>query len=99
MENQELHKTATGRITVVGTRKCSNCGRQEFHTKKYEASGKPEDLNQRYSLCKGLCVYCYNKPQAQGGHRKAAEGTAMTEEQLRAKIAALQALLPKETPE
>lgn len=95
MDNQELRKTATGRITVVGTRKCSVCGRQEFHTKKYEKSQDPADLNQRYSLCKGKCVYCYNKPEAQGGHRKTT-ATALTEEQLRAKIAELTALLPKQ---
>lgn len=92
--SQEIRFTATGRPTVVGTRSCSSCGRQEFHTKKYEKSGNPEDLNQRYSLCKGLCVYCYNQPQDKGGFRKTtSKPQEMTAEQLEQQIAKLQALL------
>ena len=95
MENTtvEYRKTATGRPTVVGTRRCSDptCdvpgGRHEFHTKKYEKSLKEEDLNERYSLCKGVCVYCYNKK------RNKSAGTSLTEEALTAKIKYYQDLL------
>jgi L-lysine 2,3-aminomutase len=101
MENIEYRKTATGRPTVVGTRRCQDpkCdiagGRHEFHTKKYEKSGDEKDLNQRYSLCKNVCVYCYNQKRTKSA------GTSLTEEQLRAKLAYYQDLLAKvtETPE
>lgn len=72
--------TSTGRPTLVGTRKCSECQRPEFHTKKFDKSQNPEDLNQRYTLCKGVCVYCY----AQKRNKKA--GTSLTVPQLEAKI-------------
>ena len=78
--SQELRTTATGRLTVVGTRTCSECGRHEYHTKKFEKSQNPEDLNERYTLCKGICVYCY----AQKRNKKS--GTSLSEEQLTAKI-------------
>jgi hypothetical protein len=72
--------TSTGRPTLVGTRKCSECGRAEFHTKKFDTSQNPDDLNQRYTLCKGICVYCY----AQKRNKKS--GTSLTIPQLEAKI-------------
>jgi len=72
--------TSTGRPTLVGTRKCTECGRAEFHTKKYEKSQNPEDLNQRYTLCKGVCVYCYAKK------RNKSTGTSLTVPQLESKI-------------
>lgn len=72
--------TATGRPTLVGTRQCTECGRHEYHTKKYETSQNPEDLNQRYTLCKGICVYCYAKK------RNKSTGTSLSADQLKAKI-------------
>lgn len=91
MENVEYRMTTTGRPTVVGTRKCTECGRPEFHTKKYEKSQDPADLNERYTLCKGVCVYCYNQK------RTKASGTSLSEEQIRAKLAFYQDLLTKKT--
>ena len=85
----EYKLTPTGRVTIVGTRKCSKCGRDE-QTKK------DGTFNARYTLCKGICVYCYNKPQAQGGYRKATtEGNAtqLSEAEIRARIAYLNDLL------
>lgn len=73
--------TPTGRVTLTGTRSCKDCGRKEFHTKKYEKSGNVEDLNTRYTLCKGICVYCYNTI------RRAKNGTSLNVAQLEAKIA------------
>lgn len=94
----EYRLTPTGRVTAVGTRSCKKCNRREFVTKRYEQSGDTKDLNMRYTLCKGLCVYCYNKPEAQGGHRKSnTESLNWTEEQLRARIAYLTDMLPKTT--
>jgi sulfatase maturation enzyme AslB (radical SAM superfamily) len=76
----EYRTTSTGRPTLVGTRHCSECGRAEFHTKKFEKSGNPEDLNQRYTLCKDLCVYCYAQK------RNKSNGSSLTVPQLEAKI-------------
>lgn len=76
----EYRTTSTGRPTLVGTRKCTECGRAEFHTKKFEKSGNPEDLNQRYTLCKGVCVYCYAQK------RNKTAGSSLTVPQLEAKI-------------
>src|SRR5580765_1320521 len=70
--------TATGRPTLVGTRQCTECGRHEFHTKKFEKSGDENDLNQRYTLCKGICVYCYAQK------RNKSTGTSLNEKQLTA---------------
>lgn len=72
--------TSTGRPTLVGTRKCKDCGRPEFNTKKFEETGNPEDLNERYTLCKGVCVYCYAK------NRNKKNGTSLTVDQLNSKI-------------
>jgi sulfatase maturation enzyme AslB (radical SAM superfamily) len=72
--------TATGRPTLVGTRTCTECGRAEYHTKKFEKSGDSADLNQRYTLCKGVCVYCYC------ARRNKSTGTSLSEAQLKAKI-------------
>lgn len=72
--------TSTGRPTLVGTRECTECGRKEFHTKKFDKSQNPEDLNQRYTLCKGVCVYCYAKK------RNKSTGTSLSVEQLNTKI-------------
>jgi len=83
--------TSTGRPTLVGTRKCTECGRLEFHTKKFDKSQNPEDLNQRYTLCKGVCVYCYAKK------RNKSTGTSLSVEQLNAKIAFYTDLLAKKT--
>lgn len=83
--------TATGRPTLVGTRKCTECGRAEYHTKKYDKSQDPEDLNPRYTLCKGVCVYCY----AQKRNKKS--GTSLTEQQLQEKITFYQNLLAAKT--
>lgn len=76
----QYRTTSTGRPTLVGTRHCSECGRAEFHTKKFDKSQDPEDLNQRYTLCKGVCVYCY----AQKRNKKT--GTSLTVPQLEQKI-------------
>ncbi len=76
----EYRTTSTGRPTLVGTRKCSECGRSEFHTKKFEQSQNPDDLNQRYTLCKGVCVYCY----AQKRNKKS--GSSLTVQQLEQKV-------------
>jgi sulfatase maturation enzyme AslB (radical SAM superfamily) len=76
----EYRTTSTGRPTLVGTRHCSECGRAEFHTKKFEKSQNPEDLNQRYTLCKGVCVYCYAQK------RNKTAGSSLTVPQLEAKI-------------
>lgn len=81
--------TSTGRPTLVGTRKCAECGRPEFHTKKFEKTQNPEDLNERYTLCKGVCVYCYAKK------RNKSSGTSLTEEQLKAKVVYYTDLLAK----
>jgi sulfatase maturation enzyme AslB (radical SAM superfamily) len=83
--------TSTGRPTLVGTRQCTECGRSEFHTKKFEKSGNPEDLNQRYTLCKGVCVYCYAKK------RNKSTGTSLSETQLQAKIKFYTDLLAQKT--
>lgn len=83
----EYRTTSTGRPTLVGTRKCTECGRAEFHTKKFEKSGNPEDLNQRYTLCKGVCVYCYAQK------RNKTAGSSLTVPQLEAKIKFYQDLL------
>lgn len=83
--------TATGRVTLVGTRKCTECGRHEFHTKKFEKSGNPDDLNQRYTLCKNVCVYCYAKK------RNKSAGTSLSAEQLQAKIQFYSDLLKTKT--
>jgi hypothetical protein len=83
--------TSTGRPTLVGTRKCSECGRPEYHTKKFEESGNPEDLNQRYTLCKGVCVYCYAKK------RNKSTGTSLSVDQLKAKIKFYEDLLLAKT--
>jgi sulfatase maturation enzyme AslB (radical SAM superfamily) len=72
--------TSTGRPTLVGTRQCTECGRKEFHTKKFEKSGDENDLNQRYTLCKGVCVYCYAQK------RNKSTGSSLTVPQLEAKI-------------
>ena len=76
----QYRTTSTGRPTLVGTRTCSECGRHEFHTKKFEKSGDENDLNQRYTLCKGVCVYCYAQK------RNKSTGSSLTEAQLQAKI-------------
>jgi sulfatase maturation enzyme AslB (radical SAM superfamily) len=81
--------TATGRPTLVGTRKCTECGRAEYHTKKFEKSQNPDDLNQRYTLCKGVCVYCYAEK------RNKKSGTSLSAEQLQVKIKFYQDLLAK----
>ena len=83
--------TSTGRPTLVGTRKCTECGRPEFHTKKFEKSQSPEDLNQRYTLCKGVCVYCYAQK------RNKSTGSSLTETQLQAKIKFYTELLAAKT--
>lgn len=83
----EYRTTSTGRPTLVGTRHCSECGRAEFHTKKFEKSQNPEDLNQRYTLCKGVCVYCYAQK------RNKTAGSSLTVPQLEAKIKFYQDLL------
>jgi hypothetical protein len=79
-ESVQYRLTSTGRPTLVGTRTCTECGRHEYHTKKFEKSGNPEDLNQRYTLCKGVCVYCYC------ARRNKKSGTSLSAEQLTAKI-------------
>ena len=76
----QYRTTSTGRPTLVGTRHCSECGRAEFSTKKFEKSGNPEDQNQRYTLCKNVCVYCY----AQKRNKKS--GSSLTVPQLEAKL-------------
>lgn len=81
--------TSTGRVTLVGTRKCTECGRHEFHTKKYDTNPVPENLNTRYTLCKGVCVYCY------ASKRNKSTGTSLTENQLKAKIQYYTDLLAK----
>lgn len=73
-------QTSTGRPTLVGTRSCTECGRKEFHTKKFEKSGDENDLNQRYTLCKGVCVYCYAQK------RNKSTGTSLSVAQLETKI-------------
>lgn len=83
--------TSTGRVTLVGTRQCSECGRKEFHTKKFEKSGDENDLNQRYTLCKGLCVYCYAQ------RRNKSTGSSLSVPQLEAKIKFYSELLVKKT--
>lgn len=83
--------TATGRPTLVGTRHCSECNRAEYSTKKFEKSGDEADKNERYTLCKGVCVYCY----AQKRNKKS--GTSLSEEQLKLKIAFYQNLLASKT--
>jgi sulfatase maturation enzyme AslB (radical SAM superfamily) len=75
-----INFTATGRPTVVGTRTCKECGRPEYSTKKFEASGNPEDRNMRYTLCKGVCVYCYAQK------RNKSTGSSLSIAQLEAKI-------------
>lgn len=85
--------TSTGRPTLVGTRHCSECGRAEFHTKKYEKSGDENDLNQRYTLCKGVCVYCYAQK------RNKSTGSSLTVPQLEAKIKFYTDLLAAKTAE
>lgn len=87
----QYRTTATGRPTLVGTRKCTKCGRPEYHTKKFAQTQNPEDLNQRYTLCKGVCVYCY----AEARNKKS--GTSLTEEQLRSKVKFYQDLLASKT--
>lgn len=87
----QYRTTATGRPTLVGTRKCTECGRAEFHTKKFEKSQNPDDLNERYTLCKGVCVYCY----AQKRNKKS--GTSLTEVQLKEKIQFYTNLLAQKT--
>ena len=79
--------TSTGRPTLVGTRTCKECGRHEYHTKKFEASGNPDDLNMRYTLCKEVCVYCYAQK------RNKSTGSSLSTEQLQAKIKYYQDLL------
>jgi len=76
----EYRTTSTGRPTLVGTRKCSECERPEFSTKKFEKSGDINDQNQRYTLCKNVCVYCYAQK------RNKSTGTSLTVPQLEAKI-------------
>jgi sulfatase maturation enzyme AslB (radical SAM superfamily) len=76
----EYRTTSTGRPTLVGTRHCSECSRAEFHTKKFEKSQNPDDLNQRYTLCKGVCVYCY------AAKRNKSAGSSLSVAQLEAKI-------------
>jgi sulfatase maturation enzyme AslB (radical SAM superfamily) len=83
--------TATGRPTLVGTRHCSECGRAEYSTKKFETSGNPEDKNDRYTLCKGVCVYCYAKK------RNKSTGTSLSAAELQAKIQYYTDLLAKKT--
>lgn len=85
--------TSTGRPTLVGTRNCSECGRAEFHTKKFDKSQNPEDLNQRYTLCKGVCVYCYAQKRNKSGN------TSLTPAQLEAKIKFYSDLLAAKTAE
>lgn len=87
----EYRLTSTGRPTLVGTRKCTECGRSEYHTKKFEKSQNPEDLNQRYTLCKGVCVYCYAQK------RNKSTGSSLTEVQLQAKIKFYTNLLAQKT--
>lgn len=83
----QYRTTSTGRPTLVGTRKCTECGRPEFHTKKFEKTQNPDDLNQRYTLCKGVCVYCYAQK------RNKTAGSSLTVPQLEAKIKFYQDLL------
>lgn len=83
--------TATGRPTLIGTRHCTECGRAEYSTKKFEKSGDENDKNQRYTLCKGVCVYCY----AQKRNKKS--GTSLTADQLKSKIEFYQNLLAAKT--
>ena len=85
--------TSTGRPTLVGTRKCSECGRAEYATKKSEASGNKDDENQRYTLCKGVCVYCYAQK------RNKSTGSSLTVPQLEAKIKFYTDLLAAKTAE
>jgi hypothetical protein len=85
----QYRTTATGRVTLVGTRTCTECGRHEFHTKKFEKSQNPDDLNTRYTLCKGVCVYCYC------ARRNKKSGTSLNETQLKAKIQYYTDLLAK----
>lgn len=87
--NVQFLTTPTGRVTQVGTRSCMKCGRKEFHTKKFEASQNPEHLNTRYTLCKGVCVYCY----CEARNRK--RGTSLTQIQLEGKIKFYTDLLAK----
>ncbi len=87
----QYRTTATGRPTLVGTRKCKECGRPEYHTKKFDKSQNPEDLNERYTLCKGVCVYCYAKK------RNKTAGTSLTEQQLTEKIQFYTNLLTQKT--
>jgi len=86
-QNVQYRRTSTGRPTVVGTRTCKECGRHEYHTKKFEASGNPDDLNMRYTLCKEVCVYCYAQK------RNKSTGSSLSTEQLQAKIKYYQDLL------
>lgn len=83
--------TSTGRPTLVGTRHCSDCGRAEFHTKKFDTSKSAEDLNPRYTLCKGVCVYCYAKA------RNKTAGTSLSVAELQAKIKFYTDLLSAQT--
>lgn len=87
----QYRTTSTGRPTLVGTRHCSECGRAEYHTKKFDKSQNPEDLNQRYTLCKGVCVYCYTQK------RNKSTGSSLTEAQLQAKIKFYNDLLAAKT--
>lgn len=89
---QPVYKlTSTGRPTLVGTRSCTECVRHEYHTKKFEKSQSPEDLNQRYTLCKGVCVYCYAQK------RNKSTGSSLTEAQLQIKIKFYSDLLAAKT--
>lgn len=93
VEQPVYRTTSTGRPTLVGTRHCSECGRAEFHTKKFDKSQDENDLNERYTLCKGVCVYCY----AQKRNKKS--GTSLNVEQLNAKIKFYTDLLAAKTAE
>lgn len=61
-----------------GFRACTQCGILESETLK---------TNDKYSFCKGICVYCYNK------NRTLQKGTSLNKTQLEEKINKLKAEL------
>lgn len=50
--NTNLRPSANGKRGVKGTRTCNQCGVLEAETLA---------KNPKYSFCKGICVFCYNK--------------------------------------
>ena len=71
----ETPNLVLGQNGVKGHRVCKQCGVLESETLK---------KNEKYSFCKGICVFCYNK------NRTLAKGTSLSKEQLQEKINKLQ---------